>query len=81
LKLGHDPENIFGRNEASYREAIAKHVIRPAKVIPARRVKARFWQLLIIIHRLLEDSDEGGTEEGEEDCGRENDTCINVSSD
>jgi len=30
---------------------IAKYVIRPAKVIPASRVKARCAQLLIIIHR------------------------------
>jgi len=29
----------------------------------------------------LEGSDEGGREEGEEDRGQENDTCINVSSD
>jgi hypothetical protein len=31
---------------------IAEHVIRPAKVIPASRVKARCAQMLIIIHRL-----------------------------
>jgi hypothetical protein len=29
----------------------------------------------------LEGSDEGGREEGEENGGQENDTCINVSSD
>jgi hypothetical protein len=29
----------------------------------------------------LEDSEEGGIEEGEEDCGQENDTCIDVNSD
>jgi len=33
-------------------KAVAEHVIRPAKVIPACRAKARCAQLLIITHRL-----------------------------
>jgi len=31
---------------------IAEHVIRPTKVLPSSRIKARCKQLLIIIHRL-----------------------------
>jgi len=31
---------------------IAKYLIRAAKAIPTRHVKARSWQLLIIVHRL-----------------------------
>ena len=31
---------------------IAKHVIRPAKVIPTNHVKSRYVQLPIIIHKV-----------------------------
>jgi hypothetical protein len=52
LKLGHDPKIFLVEMKRATGKEIAEHVIRPAKVIPASRVKARCAQLLIIIHRL-----------------------------
>jgi hypothetical protein len=52
LKLGHDPKIFLVEMMRATGNDIAKHVIRPAKVIPASRVTARCAQLLIIIHRL-----------------------------
>ena len=51
LKLGHDSKkNLVEMMRATGKET-AEHIIGPAKVIPASRVKARCAQLLIIIHR------------------------------
>jgi len=52
LKLGHNLKIFLVEMKRATGKEIAKHIIRPAKVIPASRVKARCPQLLIIIHRL-----------------------------
>jgi len=51
LKPGHHPKIFLVEMKQATGKEIAKHIIRPAKVIPASRVKARCAQLLIIIHR------------------------------
>jgi len=52
LNLRHDP-NIFSvEMKRATGEGIAKHMTRPARVIPASHVYARCAQLLFIIHRL-----------------------------
>jgi len=51
LKLGHNPKILLPEMKRATGKEIAEHIIRPAKVIPASRVKARCEQLLIIIHR------------------------------
>jgi len=50
LKPGHDPKIFLVKMMRTRGQEIAEHMIRPAKVIPASRVKARCAQLLIIIH-------------------------------
>jgi len=51
LKLGHDPKIFLVEMTRATGKAIGERINRPAKVIPASRVKARCAQLLIIIHR------------------------------
>jgi len=51
LKLEHDPKIFLVELKRARGKEIAEHIISPAKVIPASRVKARCAQLLIIIHR------------------------------
>jgi len=51
LTLRHDPNIFLVEMKRATGTEIAEHIIRPAKVIPASRVKARCAQLLIIIHR------------------------------
>ena len=53
LKLGHNVKIFVVEMMRVTGKRIAKHVIRPTKVIRARHVKARHKQLLIIIHRHL----------------------------
>jgi len=52
LKLEHDRKIFFFEIAGATKKEIAKNVIRPTKVIPASRVKARCAQLLLLIHRL-----------------------------
>jgi len=52
LKLGHNPKICFVDMQRATWKEIAEQIIRPAKVIPPIRVKARCAQLLIILHRL-----------------------------
>jgi hypothetical protein len=52
LKLGYNLKIFLVEIKSPTEKEIAKHVIRPTKVIPASRVTARCAQLLIIIHRL-----------------------------
>jgi len=52
LKDGHNPKISLVEMKRATGKEIAKHIIRPAKVIPANPVQARCMQLLIIIHRL-----------------------------
>jgi hypothetical protein len=40
LKLGHDPKIFLVQRKRAPGKEIAEHVIRPAKVIPASRIKA-----------------------------------------
>ena len=51
LKAGHNPAIFLVKMKRATGKEIAENIIRPAKVIPASRVKARYGQLLIIIHR------------------------------
>ena len=51
LKLGHDAKIVLVEMKQPTGQEIAEHITRPAKGIPASRVKARWAQLLIIIHR------------------------------
>ena len=52
LKLGHNVKIFVAEMMRATGKEIAKHVMRPTKVIRASCVKARREQLLIIIHRL-----------------------------
>jgi len=51
LKLGHDRKRFLVKIKRATGKEIAKHIIRPVKVIPTSRVKATCVQLLIIIYR------------------------------
>jgi len=51
LKLGHDLKIFLVEMKRATGKEIAEHITRPAKVIPASRVKARCAQLLMIIPR------------------------------
>jgi len=51
LKLGHNPKIFLVEMKRATAKEIAEQIIRPAKVFPSSRVKARCAQLLIIIHR------------------------------
>jgi len=51
LKLGHNPKIFLVEMYSATQKEIADHILRPAKVIPASRVKARCAQPLIMIHR------------------------------
>jgi len=55
LKLGHNQKILFLEVKRATGKEIAKHVIQPAKVIPACCVKARCAQLPTNIHRLWKD--------------------------
>jgi len=52
VKPGQNPKMFLVEIKSTTGTEIAEHVIRPANVIPASRVKARCAQLLIIIYRL-----------------------------
>jgi len=51
LKLGHNPKIFLFKIRRGTWKEIAKHRIRPTKIISASRVKARCAQLRTIIHR------------------------------
>jgi len=53
LKLEHNPKICFIDMKQATGKVITKHIIMPAEVIPASRVKAWCAQLLLMIHRLL----------------------------
>ena len=52
LKLGYNVNIVLVEMKRVTGKEIAKHIIRPTKVIPASRVKATCDQLLSIINRL-----------------------------
>jgi len=52
LKLGYNVKIFVVEMMRATRKEIAQHVLRPTKVIPTSRVRARCEQLPIIIHRL-----------------------------
>jgi hypothetical protein len=55
LKLGHDVQRLLIQMKAATKKGIAKHVMRLAKVIPARLVTASYVDNLIHIRRLRRD--------------------------
>jgi len=51
-EFGFNPRMFLLERYCTEGKRIAKHVIRPSKVIPASCVEARCVQMLITIHRL-----------------------------